>query len=305
MRLIYYFHYHPTEDFSGQLEHYSSTPHTYDYAGTGYFSDVIYHSRNTNARFYVVTFGYEEAWPKKNTAPRIIDRHILHFVFEGEGECNGRKVHAGQIFVTRANQEYYIKHSASNPMKMGWIGVSGKEVELMVEMLHIPTTPVQDMAADQIENIHKLFLDTVFEEHPGVDLPYFLFSRFFQVLSMSGVTYNPEPQTSSIYTHNAVKFINTHYMEDITVADVAKSAHISESHLRTLYLQELGVSPRVAIMQKRIAVAKALLKQDKASIATIAESCGYVDQSAFAKRFKQETGMSPLEYRKKHRNKYK
>ena len=300
MSVIYYFHYHPNDDFTKSIEHYSAVPHPIDFAGTGYFSDVLYHSRNTNARFYIVTFGYEEAWPNKYCPPRIIDRHILHFVFDGEGECNGMRVKKGDIFITRTNQEYYIRNSADNPMKMGWIGVSGKEVELMIETLHLPTAPLSRMAESQIEVIRQLFLDTLYEEHPGNDLPYFMFSRFFSVLALSGISYMPEHSIATSYTHSAVNFINTHYMEEITVADIAKAAHISESHLRALYLQEIGISPRTAIMQKRIAVAKALLKQNKASIATIAEACGYVDQSAFAKRFKQETGLSPKEWRKRY-----
>ena len=303
MSVIYYFNYYPNDDFTKNIEHYSPTPHPIDFGGTGYFSDVLYHSRNTNARFYVVTFGYEEGWPKKYCPPRTIDRHIMHFVFDGEGECNGVSVKKGDIFITRSNQKYYIMHDAANPMKMGWIGVSGKEVELMIETLHLPTAPLLHMPVAQIEPIRQLFRDTLYEEHPGNDLPYFMFSRFFQVLALSGISYTPEHAITTNYTHSAVNFINTHYMEDITVADIAKAAHISESHLRALYLQELGISPRTAIMQKRIAVAKALLKQNKASIATVAEACGYVDQSAFAKRFKQETGLSPKEWRQRYTQK--
>jgi AraC-like DNA-binding protein len=35
------------------------------------------------------------------------------------------------------------------------------------------------------------------------------------------------------------------------------------------------------------------------AIAQIALSCGYSDQSAFSRQFKQATGISPLAYRKK------
>lgn len=302
MSLVYYFHYHPDQSGSKKIEHYSLSPHPYDYAGTGYFSDVIYHSRNTAARFYIVTFGYEQGWPNKHCPPRTIDRYTLHFVFKGSGEWNGKHVHAGQIFIVQSNKEYTFTHSEKNPMTLGWIGISGKELELMIETLHLPKDPIINITPNQIEEIEKIFIDTVYNSHPNVDIPYFLFSRFFNILSLSGVSYTSDLSTSSLYTHEAMKYINTHYMENITVTDVAKAAHVSESYLRALYLQELGISPRVAIMQKRIATAKALLKQNHIPISTIAESCGYVDQSAFAKRFKQETSMSPIEYRKKHQN---
>jgi len=40
------------------------------------------------------------------------------------------------------------------------------------------------------------------------------------------------------------------------------------------------------------------LHQSDASIAAIASECGYSDQSAFTRRFRQTIGFSPSEYRR-------
>ncbi len=300
MSLFYYFHYRPDETMKKLIEHYSLTPHEYDYGKTGYFSDTFYHSRNANARFYIVTFGYEEAWPRKYCPPRTIDRYHMHFVFEGEGKFNGQRVHAGQIFIAPPNRTYEILHSSVRPMKMGWIGISGKEADPIISALHLPQGPVLEMDTSHMEEIREIFLDTVYRPHPDVDLSFFLFGRAFDVLSLSGVSSSGgEPSTSSNYTHNALNFINTHYMKNISVSDIAKSVRISESYLRSLFLHELGISPSDLIMQKRIAAAKAMLRQLEVPIAAVADSCGYSDRSAFSKRFKEETGMTPGEYRER------
>ena len=304
MGLFYYFHYHPDYVSGKNIEHYSLIPHPFDFAKTGYFSDVLYHSRNTNARFYIITFGYEEAWPQKYCPPRVIDRYHLHFVFDGEGLFNGQPVHAGQIFIAPANQSYDILHSATHPMKMGWIGISGRESEEIIGALHLPQTPVIDMNPERIDQIRNIFLDVVYAPHPDVDLPFYLFGRAFHVLSLSGASSSREenPATSN-YTQQALNYINVHYMDDISISDIAKAAHITESYLRALFTKELGVSPREMILQKRVSAAKELLRQEEIPIATIAESCSYADRSAFAKRFKKITGLTPAEYRRKATNK--
>ena len=297
MGTIYYYHYHPTED-GKDLEYFSPAPIPYDYGKCNRFSDRIYHSRNQNARFYVVTFGYEKSWQTPiSPTQRVVDRYTIHFVFDGKGYINDKLVHAGQIFVVPPNEPYTIKQPATTPMTLGWIGLSGKELELMTEILHLPKQRIMEIQSSRMEQVESIFLDTVYGNHADKDIPYFLFSQFFKVLSIADFPYSNPSTIVSLYVNEAEKFINTHYMEPITVADVAKIANVSESHLRALYAQELGISPQKSIMNKRIAAAKALLEKQELPIWEIGEKTGYGNQSAFTKRFKLETGITPLEYR--------
>ena len=297
MGTIYYCHYHPIEA-GKDVEYFSTTPIPYDYGKCGIFSDRIYHSRNQNARFYVVTFGYEKNYVGTNTVTnRIVDRYTIHFVFNGKGYINDKLVHAGQIFIVPPNEPYTIRQHPITPMNLGWIALSGKELELMTEILHLPKQRIVGISLDKMETIESIFLDTVYGDHMDKDIPYFLFSQFFKVLSIADFPYSNPSTIVSSYVNEAEKFINTHYMEFITVAEVAKVANISESHLRTLYAQELGISPQKSITNKRIAAAKALLEKQDLPIWEICEKTGYVNHSAVTKRFKIETGMTPLEYR--------
>ncbi len=301
MGTIYYCHYHPTED-GKDLEYFSPTPIPYDYGNCGSFSDRIYHSRNQNARFYVVTFGYEKNYTytgKNAVTNRVVDRYTVHFVFSGKGYFNNKLVHAGQIFIVQPNEPYTIRQHMGAPMQLGWIALSGKELELMTEILHLPKQRIMEITSEKMKVIEEIFLDTVYSDHSDKDVPYFLFGQFFKVLAIADFPYSNPSVIVSTYVNEAEKYINTHYMETITVADVARIANISESHLRTLYAQELGTSPQKSITNKRIAAAKALLKQQDLPIWEISEKTGYLNQSAFTKRFKLETGITPLEYRNK------
>ena len=134
MSLIYYHHIHPSEDHSQLIATNSNVPIPRDFDGSGYYSDRIYHSRNSGARFYVVTFGYEKGW-HRSTEPRLINRYTLHFIFEGRGEFNGKPVCAGDIFIAPQNLSYTISHDKDSPLTFGWVALSGKELELMIGIL--------------------------------------------------------------------------------------------------------------------------------------------------------------------------
>ena len=304
MSTIYYLHLYREDTDSVNVKSSSSPkPIPYNASHTNSFSDRIYHSRNHNARFYVVTFGYQENWlGESNSLQRRVDRYTVHFIFDGKAEFNGVTVQSGQIYIVCPNETYSIKHFAQHPLTSGWIALSGKELELMMEILHLPKQQLWNIPKDNMEQIRAAFLDTVYGDHTNAELPYFILGRFFDVMSLTEISYHNSANIQSTYVNTAEKFINTNYMYDITVADIANSANISVSYLRNLYAQELGISPQKSIQQKRVAVAKALLKQGSASIASISESVGYINQSAFIKRFKNETGMTPLEYRKKNQS---
>lgn len=296
MSIIYYHHMHPCADLSHIVTLNSSTPIEQDFDRSGYYSDRIYHSRNSGARFYVVTFGYEKGWPR-TTEPRIINRYTLHFVFRGKGSFNDKPINAGDIFIAPANVPYTIHHDSEEPLTMAWIALSGKELELMLDILHLPYKTDVRLDKTQIEEIEKIFTDTIYRPHYDVDLPFLLFSRFFEVISLAKICYVPPIHSDNVYIDKAMTYINTHYASDISVSKIAEELHISVSHLRSLFYGELGYSPQDAIIKKRISVAKALLRSENPpSIQSIANIVGYADQGAFSKRFKHETGCSPSEY---------
>ena len=92
-------------------------------------------------------------------------------------------------------------------------------------------------------------------------------------------------------------FINTHYSENIGVADVAKHVHLSTPYLRRICIQKSGKSPQDLITQKRLNVAKSMLANSQVPIGDIALFVGFSGQTAFSKFFSRNCGMSAQSYR--------
>ncbi|MFT3807249.1 GlxA family transcriptional regulator [Arenimonas sp.] len=82
-----------------------------------------------------------------------------------------------------------------------------------------------------------------------------------------------------------------------TVQMLAERAAVSERHLRRLFQDELGMSPREFIHGTVMERAQRLLSDGDAQVAEIARRCGYGSSAAFIRRFQATLGVSPTDYR--------
>lgn len=78
---------------------------------------------------------------------------------------------------------------------------------------------------------------------------------------------------------------------------MASFARISVSHLHTLFRNELNCSPRAWLLRKRIDFACELLTHTKRTIADIALSSGFADQSVLTRAMRQSIDTTPAAYR--------
>jgi AraC family transcriptional regulator len=81
------------------------------------------------------------------------------------------------------------------------------------------------------------------------------------------------------------------------VSAVAAGAGIHRAQLHRVFKRTYGDSPRTDIIKKRCATAAELLTSTPGTIAEIAATCGFYDQSQFCRQFKALTGLSPRKYR--------
>ena len=79
--------------------------------------------------------------------------------------------------------------------------------------------------------------------------------------------------------------------------ELAAMVHLSPGHLGRVFKKETGMSISTYITKKRIAVAKQLLMKTNLSVTRISERVGISYSSYFTKIFKEQTGLTPQEFR--------
>ena len=89
--------------------------------------------------------------------------------------------------------------------------------------------------------------------------------------------------------------------EPISLAELARACKLSVGHFARAFRQTTGQPPHRWLMEQRIEKAKQLLVDSTLSLAEIAQTCGFADQSHFTRAFAQLTHASPGQWRRHRR----
>lgn len=99
------------------------------------------------------------------------------------------------------------------------------------------------------------------------------------------------------HVRKAVTYIHDHYMYPITAADIARSAGIHVGHLHRLFQAVMGIHVGEYLTRLRMEKARTLLLRTDIPLGEIARIVGISTQQYFSRVFKQQTGMTPQQYR--------
>lgn len=95
-----------------------------------------------------------------------------------------------------------------------------------------------------------------------------------------------------------VQHIQTGFSEELRVKELAARAGLSAYQFEQRVRNIFQITPGQLIQKVRMENAIRRLRESGDPIARIALDCGYSDQSAFTRQFRQTTGMSPGVYRR-------
>jgi AraC-like DNA-binding protein len=101
-----------------------------------------------------------------------------------------------------------------------------------------------------------------------------------------------------VLVRNAIRFVHEHIDQSTRVADVAEHVAMSESRLRTVFREVVGLGLGEFILRTRIDHACALLHTSELSVSDVAAACGFESLFAFSRAFKRRKQVSPSAYRK-------
>ena len=101
------------------------------------------------------------------------------------------------------------------------------------------------------------------------------------------------------YIDAAIRYMETNYLQNITVESISKHVGLTRSYLFKLFRDSFGMSVHDYLIQIRIKAACDFLRQPDVQVKTVAASVGYEPYN-FSKMFKKIVGISPTEYQRKN-----
>lgn len=96
----------------------------------------------------------------------------------------------------------------------------------------------------------------------------------------------------------AIRYMEAHYAEPISLCDVATALNLSRYHLAHLFRRATGLSVVAYLKNLRCRHARELLLQNELSTAQIAQACGFSSVPYFTRCFSQLYGCGPSQLRR-------
>ena len=121
------------------------------------------------------------------------------------------------------------------------------------------------------------------------------------ILRHADISAPTEEDPVSMRMRRFLEYIEEHLNQDISLEEMAASAGVSKTEVLRCFHKTLQTTPYSYVMEARLSKAADLLAETGLPVGEIASRTGFNQQSYFGKRFKEKTGMTPLEYRKKMR----
>lgn len=95
----------------------------------------------------------------------------------------------------------------------------------------------------------------------------------------------------------AIEYIEAHLNQGLSIDVIAAAVNMSAFRFARGFKKQTGRSPHQFLLERRVEVAKDLLRATDQKLADIAQSVGFANQSHFATVFRQRCRMTPIAYR--------
>jgi len=125
-----------------------------------------------------------------------------------------------------------------------------------------------------------------------------------QFLAMFAQQESLPPENITVFSPHVsqcINYIQNSLTAKLSVAELAQHCYLSQRQLSNLFHKESGVTPGQYLDDQLMLSAQRRLIQTTDSIGSISEALGFADQFYFSRKFKKSFGLTPLQYRKKHR----
>ncbi len=202
----------------------------------------------------------------------------------------------GDVSVVLPGQRHIAQSPDQKPSEWCFLTVDPKALGLdFPETLSCPVVssrPITDLA--------RLLCAELKEHHPQREEMTLLLLQVLCVWLRREDREESWPKTDSGHAEMilpALSYISQHYMEDITVDELAERCLVSTTHFRRLFKRCTGKSPMTYLCEVRLKMAGVLLRSGRDSVAQIADQSGFRTLSSFNRKFREYYGVAPRTWR--------
>jgi AraC family transcriptional regulator len=264
-------------------------------------SRIYFHTASPFAKealFYLISGGnYVCSKPyeiNRDNLPQYLFIYIKSGKMELHYKNNIEVVNKNNLILLDCNEHHIYR--ALEQTTFDWLHFKGNASSAYFELLYNNGESVISLANNWTipDYLNQLILSM---KHNNVDehsVSILLHKIFYELKIIS----NHSQDTQDDAIKRVILYIENHFMENITIGNLAEYAQLSPYHFSRVFKKYTNQSPHQYLINTRITQAKELLYFTTKSINEIAFSCGFNSSAHFITTFKKHTNLSPNQFRK-------
>ena len=230
-----------------------------------------------------------------------LDYYFLYLIscdFLVENPDGSKMLHEGEIVVLPPKKWYKITPVMGKKIYYLCVHVTGCDVEKIMNEYGITVFPsINKLSTNHnLEARFKRLFDAFAKNDEYRDRELAILTERIFIEAGRAIKARQEDRVA---LSKSIRHINEYYSAQIKITDLAKMENMSMTAYNKSFKEQMGMPPTKYIISLRISMAKELLETTTLSIKEISLMCGYTDFNFFSRAFKENTGVSPTEYRKK------
>ena len=224
----------------------------------------------------------------------------VHYVIGGAGRLHTlgkiRNLKAGDLFFTFPGFSFTIE-SGENFSYM-YISFLGNRANMIMEQLEISSSNLIFHDCDEIYDFWQKAISMTTDFTDLISESVLLYT--FSYLGKKVHTDAPKEKNNPKTVLKIKKYIDDRFADkDFSLATISRELCYNPKYISAIFKKYMGVGISEYLNTVRIQQACTLMDQGFTAICDIANCCGYSDPQYFSKIFKQRTGYTPSEYKKK------
>ncbi|WP_261305263.1 AraC family transcriptional regulator [Paenibacillus andongensis] len=257
---------------------------------------------------WCLRLGHNVAKPNYQVGPKRIECYSLHFVVEGQlllqYEDRDAILKPGDICCFFPDESYsYRIYEPEKTLKLIWIAFQGPQAAPLLQSLGLTqTTPILRARCSK-EVWTKLYAllhfisdqpDSVQDIGFSLDLQEKLYAVFAVLMKEEKAINDAKGIVDDIpWLKRSLDFMQLHYMEGISIKEVAEVAGVHRSYFSDIFKKMIGVSPNRYLYRLKMEKAAALISLGDRNITEVAYTVGYPSLYSFSRAYSNYYGYSP------------
>jgi AraC-like DNA-binding protein len=239
---------------------------------------------------------------------RILNEYQLIYITRGKGifesdSCKLKEVKAGTIIFLFPGERHRYRPDHKTGWDEYWIGLNGDILDNIVKKNFFkPENPCLYVGFN--ENIFNLFnciIEKTKQEPSGYQPLIAGAALHIMGCCHAIIKQNTfESEEKEVIVNQARLLFRANISTDFSPEQAAEELNIGYSLFRKVFKNYTGLSPGKYYIQLKIERAKDLLNDPSLSVKEIAYSLKFDSYFYFSKLFKEKTGQSPTDYRKRN-----